>query len=108
MEASRPFDADRDGMVLGEGGAMIIIERESIARKRGANILAFITSMGASNNNLGMVESSRTTQEIAINASFRDSSYGPESVDCSRMSRYQHKTGGHGGGPGAEDRIQWR
>ena len=81
MEASRPFDADRDGMVLGEGGAMIIIERESIARKRGANILAFITSMGASNNNLGMVESSRTTQEIAINASFRDSSYGPESVD---------------------------
>ena len=37
--------------------------------------------MGASNNNLGMVESSRTTQEIAINASFRDSSYGPESVD---------------------------
>ncbi|MGA8830882.1 MAG: acyltransferase domain-containing protein, partial [Desulfomonilaceae bacterium] len=82
MEASRPFDADRDGMVLGEGGAMIIIERESIARKRGANILAFITSMGASNNNLGMVESSRTTQEIAIKASFRDSSYGPESVDC--------------------------
>ncbi len=81
VEASRPFDADRDGMVLGEGGAMIIIERESVARKRGANILAFITSMGASNNNLGMVESSRTTQEIAINASFRDSSYGPESVD---------------------------
>ncbi|MGC8604114.1 MAG: acyltransferase domain-containing protein, partial [Desulfomonilaceae bacterium] len=80
-EASRPFDLDRDGMVLGEGGAMIVIERESIARKRGAHIIAFITSMGASNNNLGMVESSRSTQEIAINASFRDCSYGPESVD---------------------------
>ena len=80
-EASRPFDADRDGMVLGEGGAMIVIERESIALKRGANILAFITSMGASNNNLGMVESSRSTQEIAIRASFKDCSYGPESVD---------------------------
>jgi malonyl CoA-acyl carrier protein transacylase len=80
-EASRPFDADRDGMVLGEGGAMIIIERESIALKRGANILAFITSMGASNNNLGMIESSRSTQEIAIRASFKDCSYGPESVD---------------------------
>ncbi|MCL5124085.1 MAG: SDR family NAD(P)-dependent oxidoreductase [Deltaproteobacteria bacterium] len=80
-EASRPFDLERDGMVLGEGGAMIVIERESVARKRGANILAFITSMGASNNNLGMVESSRSTQEIAIKASFKDCSYGPESID---------------------------
>lgn len=80
-EASRPFDLGRDGMVLGEGGAMIVIERESVARKRGANIIAFITSMGASNNNLGMVESSRSTQEIAIRASFKDSAYGPESVD---------------------------
>ncbi len=80
-EASRPFDADRDGMVLGEGGGMIVIERESVAKKRGANIHAYITSMGASNNNLGMVESSRTTQEIAIRSSFRDTGYGPDTVD---------------------------
>ncbi|MBI4962018.1 MAG: SDR family NAD(P)-dependent oxidoreductase [Desulfomonile tiedjei] len=80
-ETSRPFDAARDGMVLGEGGGMIVIERESVARKRGAKIHAYITSMGASNNNLGMVESSRITQEIAIGASFDDASYGPDSVD---------------------------
>jgi len=80
-EISRPFDSARDGMVLGEGGGMIVIERESVARKRGAKIHAYITSMGASNNNLGMVESSRITQEIAIGASFNDASYGPESVD---------------------------
>lgn len=80
-EASRPFDVGRDGMVLGEGGAMIVIERESVARNRGAKIVAFITSMGASNNNLGMVESSRSTQEIAIKASFKDSAYGQESVE---------------------------
>jgi malonyl CoA-acyl carrier protein transacylase len=80
-ETSRPFDADRDGMVLGEGGGMIVIERESLARSRGARPLAYITSMGASNNHLGMVESSRTTQEIAIRSSFQGLPYGPDKVN---------------------------
>jgi malonyl CoA-acyl carrier protein transacylase len=80
-ETSRPFDAERDGMVLGEGGGMIVIERESLARARGARIEAVITGMGASNNNLGMVESNSATQELAIRASFRDAPYGPEAVD---------------------------
>ncbi len=80
-ETSRPFDMDRDGMVLGEGGGMIVIERESVARKRGAKAHGYITSMGASNNHLGMVESSRITQEIAIQSSFKDASYGPDKVD---------------------------
>lgn len=80
-ESSRPFDAERDGMVLGEGGGMIVIEREGLARARGARIHSLITAMGASNNNLGMVESNRVTQEIAIRASFRGTSYGPEAVD---------------------------
>ena len=54
-ETSRPFDAERDGMVLGEGGGVIVIERESLARARGAHVHAVITGMGASNNHLGMV-----------------------------------------------------
>ncbi|MGB9617513.1 MAG: beta-ketoacyl synthase N-terminal-like domain-containing protein, partial [Desulfomonilaceae bacterium] len=78
---SRPFDRDRDGMVLGEGGGMLVIERESTARKRGARIHAFITGVGASNNHLGMVESSSQTQELAISSSFRDAPYGPDEVD---------------------------
>ncbi|MHB8882454.1 MAG: SDR family NAD(P)-dependent oxidoreductase [Thermodesulfovibrionales bacterium] len=80
-ETSRPFDAERDGMVLGEGGGMIVIEREGIARARGARLHAVITGMGASNNNLGMVESSHITQKMAISASFRGLPYGPDAVD---------------------------
>ena len=80
-ETSRPFDAGRDGLVLGEGGGLIVIERESAARARGALVHAVITGMGASNNNLGMVESSHTTQEIAIRSSFRELPYGPDAVD---------------------------
>ncbi|MDZ7695706.1 MAG: SDR family oxidoreductase [Deltaproteobacteria bacterium] len=80
-ETSRPFDAERDGMVLGEGGGMIVIERESLARARGARVHAVVTGMGASNNHLGMVESTRVAQEIAIRASFRGIRYGPDAVD---------------------------
>jgi malonyl CoA-acyl carrier protein transacylase len=80
-QVSRPFDVGRDGMVLGEGGGMIVIERESTARKRPCSVHGFITSTGASNNHLGMVESSHSTQEIAIRASFDDAEYGPDDVD---------------------------
>jgi malonyl CoA-acyl carrier protein transacylase len=80
-ETSRPFDAERDGMVLGEGGGMIVIERENLAHARGARVHAVVTGMGASNNHLGMVESASVTQEIAIRASFRGIPYGPDTVD---------------------------
>ena len=77
---SRPFDRDRDGMVLGEGGPIIVIERESLARRRGARAHAYITGMGASNSDRGMVESLAETQEIALKAAFADAGCGPETV----------------------------
>ena len=80
-ETSCPFDAQRDGMVLGEGGAMIVIERESLARSRGALVHSFVTGMGASNSRLGMVESASASQEMAIRASFQGLPYGPDAVD---------------------------
>ena len=79
--SSRPFDSTRDGFVLGEGGGMIVIERESVAKKRGARVYSYITGVGASNNDRGMVESVAETQKIAIRAGFEDADYGPEMVD---------------------------
>ena len=79
--SSRPFDSTRDGFVLGEGGGMIVIERESVAKKRGARVYSYITGAGASNNDRGMIESVAETQMIAIGAGFEDAGYGPETVD---------------------------
>ena len=48
QRASRPFDADRDGFVIGEGSTILILESLDHARRRGANILAEIAAYGAS------------------------------------------------------------
>jgi 3-oxoacyl-[acyl-carrier-protein] synthase II len=45
-EAARPFDCDRDGMVLGEGGAMFVLERADRARARGRDAYAEVASVG--------------------------------------------------------------
>jgi len=89
---SRPFDANRDGMVLGEGGAVLIIERESLAKRRKAKIHAYLEGMGASNNDRGMVESTAENQQIAIQKAFNDAGWQPDSVgliECHATSTRQ-------------------
>ncbi len=58
-KASRPFDKDRDGFVLGEGSGMLVIERESHAKKRGASILAELAGYGSTDDAFHITQPSK-------------------------------------------------
>jgi len=81
--ASRPFTASRDGFVLGEGAAIVILESLASARSRGVQILAEVVGYGASADAFrvtDMHEDGRGAVQ-AIEAALADAGIGREQVD---------------------------
>ena len=54
-KASRPYDKDRDGFVIGAGGGILVLESEEHAKARGAKILAEVVGFGATSDGYDMV-----------------------------------------------------
>lgn len=81
--ASRPFDADRDGFVLGEGAALFVVEELTGARARGARIYAEIAGHATRSNGHHMTGLRPDGRELAqaITAALHEAHTDPEDVD---------------------------
>ena len=80
---SRPFDARRDGFVMGEGAGMLVLEDEAHARARGARILATVRGYGATADahHLTAPHPEGAGASAAIDAALRDAQLAPEDID---------------------------
>jgi 3-oxoacyl-[acyl-carrier-protein] synthase II len=79
----RPFDAQRSGMVLGEGAAVLALEEWNAAQQRGATILAELKGYGIStdNHHLTQPDPSGVGPRIAMEKALRSANIGPKEVD---------------------------
>ena len=70
--ASRPFDQDRDGFVLGEGATVLVLERADLARSRSARVHALLAGAGITSSALHITASDAQGQVRAIERALAD------------------------------------
>jgi 3-oxoacyl-[acyl-carrier-protein] synthase II len=80
---SRPFDARRDGFVMGEGAGVLVLEEESAARERGADVLGEVLGYGATADahHLTAPEPDGRGPRRAIELALADANLGPGDLD---------------------------
>jgi len=82
-KASRPFDVDRDGFVIGEGAGILILEDLEFARRRGATVMAEVIGYGMSADAYHITQPAEEGEggyRVMLNA-LRDANLKPEQVD---------------------------
>jgi len=82
QKASRPFDADRTGFIIGEGAGLLMLEELEHAKKRGARIYAEVVGYGASGDayHIAAPEESGTGMSQAMKCALRDAELAPEQI----------------------------
>jgi nodulation protein E len=79
-DTCRPFSRDRRGMILGEGGAMLVLEPLDAARERGATILAEVVGFGMSADARHVTQPSADGAALAISAALADGGVAPVQI----------------------------
>ncbi|MCL6424465.1 beta-ketoacyl-[acyl-carrier-protein] synthase family protein [Brachybacterium sp. JHP9] len=78
--ASRPYDRDRDGFVLGEGAAILVLESEEHAKARGARIYSYVAGRGMASDAHHISAPSIDGQSRAIREAVTDAGLSPEDI----------------------------
>ncbi len=98
-DTCRPFSRDRKGMILGEGGAILILEPLEAARSRGANVYGEIVGFGMGSDAYHITQPSVEGPAAAMQLALEDGGVAPESIGYINA---------HGTGTATNDAVETR
>jgi len=76
----RPYDRDRDGLVIGEGAGMLVLEEFEHARARGARIYAEVAGFATNSDGSHVTRPEASTMQVVMELALRDAGLAPQAI----------------------------